>query len=272
MIPNRHTSAEITTRSPLDPICPLVSSQTGTPARLLARTNLEMSRPLRSTPITGASPLLRAGPPASAATVLNASGYRRQRAPSRHPPSTSPTGRQAVSAPAFPRSVQEPQTGLAPPKRRTPPGQYSGTRQAHPGNSWPPRFRCHLHVSTRQQRFAHARLPDPHLTPQPVPFPHRSPRRSSANAACGGLTPPPEGRRRRATKPSSPAQHRIKGIRYSDPFPALVAHRRSNLVEDLHRGGMRPCRMPATSSAVGAVSLTDRRLRSGLLTAPEWSD
>ena len=30
-----------------------------------------MSRPLRSTPITGASPLLRAGPPASAASVLN---------------------------------------------------------------------------------------------------------------------------------------------------------------------------------------------------------
>ena len=157
---------EITTRSPLDPICPLVSSQTGTPARLLARTNLEMSRPLRSTPITGASPLLRAGPPADAATVLNASGFRRQRAPSRYPPSTSPTGRQAVSAPAFPRSVQEPQTGLAPPKRRTPPGQYSGTRQAHPGNSWPPRFRCHLNVSTRPQWFAHARLPGPHLTPQ----------------------------------------------------------------------------------------------------------
>jgi hypothetical protein len=32
-----------------------------------------------------------------------------------------------------------------------------------------------------------------------VPFPHRSPRRSSANAACGSLTPPPAGRRRRAT-------------------------------------------------------------------------
>jgi len=30
-----------------------------------------MSRPLRSAPITGASPLLRAGPPADAASVLN---------------------------------------------------------------------------------------------------------------------------------------------------------------------------------------------------------
>jgi hypothetical protein len=31
-----------------------------------------------------------------------------------------------------------------------------------------------------------------------VPFPHRSPRRSSANAACGGLKPPPNRRLRRA--------------------------------------------------------------------------
>ena len=38
-------------------------------------------------------------------------------------------------------------------------------------------------VSTRQQRFTCARLPDPHLTPLTAPFPHRSPRRSSANAA-----------------------------------------------------------------------------------------
>ena len=34
-----------------------------------------MSRPLRSTPITGGSSLLRAGPPADAATVLNASQF-----------------------------------------------------------------------------------------------------------------------------------------------------------------------------------------------------
>src|SRR5262245_57871550 len=34
-----------------------------------------MSRPLRSTPVAEASPLLRAGPPADAATVLNASRF-----------------------------------------------------------------------------------------------------------------------------------------------------------------------------------------------------
>ena len=36
-----------------------------------------MSRPLRSTPITRASPLLRAGPPAGTASVLSVSGFRR---------------------------------------------------------------------------------------------------------------------------------------------------------------------------------------------------
>src|SRR5207248_6359854 len=108
--------------------------------------------------------------------------------------------------------VQEPQPRLAPPTCRTPPGQYTGIRQAHPGNSLSLRFRCHLLVSTLQQRFAHARLPSPHLTRHARLFPDRSPRRSSANAARGGLTPPPEGRRRRATTPSSPAQHHIKRI------------------------------------------------------------
>src|SRR6266700_2631388 len=56
----------------------------------------------------------------------------RSLSPTRH--ATRRYGR-AVSAPAFSRSVQEPQTRLAPPTCRTPPGQYSGTRQAHPGSS-----------------------------------------------------------------------------------------------------------------------------------------
>src|SRR6185312_11613612 len=38
-------------------------------------------------------------------------------------------------------------------------------------------------LSTRQQRFTCVRLPGPHLTPPTTPFPHRSPRRSSTNAA-----------------------------------------------------------------------------------------
>src|ERR1700676_1818379 len=54
------------------------------------------------------------------------------------------------------------------------------------------------------------RLPGPHLTHHVRLFPHRSPRRSSANAAEGGLKPPPEGRLRRAGNPSSLVQHRFQ--------------------------------------------------------------
>ena len=64
---------------------------------------------------------------------------------------------------------------------------------AHPGSDVTSRS-----LTTLQQRFAHARLPDPHLTPYQTPFPPRSPRRSSANAAGGGLKPPSAGRLRRA--------------------------------------------------------------------------
>jgi hypothetical protein len=131
-----------------------------------------------------------------------------------------PTTPVAASTLAFSRSVQEPQTRLTPPSRRAPPGQSSG----HPPgssreNSQTPRFRCHLdyandastahpHPGPPERGFL-ARLPGPHLTRPSAPSPCRSPRRSSANAAQGGLTPPPEGRRRRANKPPSPAQHRL---------------------------------------------------------------
>jgi hypothetical protein len=104
-----------------------------------------------------------------------------------------------VSGRAFPRSVREPQTRLMPPPCRAPPGQSSGTRQAHPAaNNQDHGFDTSSNVTTRQQRFGFTHLPGPHLTPLRAPFPHRSPRRSSANAACGGLKPPPEGRLRRA--------------------------------------------------------------------------
>jgi hypothetical protein len=77
---------------------------------------------------------------------------------------------------------------------------------------------------TRQQRFGFTHLPDPHLTPLTAPFPHRSPRRSSSNAACGALKAPPEGRLRRA-KPSSLAQHRfLKSLLHRDHHSSFVAH------------------------------------------------
>jgi hypothetical protein len=63
-----------------------------------------------------------------------------------------------------------------------------------------------------------ARLPDPRLTREPGLLPHRSPRQSSANAAVGGLKPPPAGRLRRANNPSSPVQHHLKKLAYHAPF------------------------------------------------------
>ena len=138
------------------------------PTRLLpgdalpvARANKpRMSRPLRSTPITEASPLLRAGPPASAATVLNASQFPLPGAL----PVTTPV-RVDVSALAFPRSMQKPQTRLAPPPCRTPSGQSTGTRQTLPEvASKTPVLMPPKTFTTRQQRFAFARLPDPYLT------------------------------------------------------------------------------------------------------------
>jgi hypothetical protein len=53
-------------------------------------------------------------------------------------------------------------------------------------------------LTTRHQRFAHARLPDPHLTRSRRAFSrsvHHE--RHLTDAACGGLEPPPAGRLRR---------------------------------------------------------------------------
>jgi hypothetical protein len=57
-----------------------------------------------------------------------------------------------------------------------------------------------------------------------APFPSRSPQQSSAYAADGGLKPPPAGRLRRASNPSSPVQHRVRSPCYIRQPPALVAH------------------------------------------------
>ena len=78
-------------------------------------------------------------------------------------------------------------------------------------------------VSTRQQRFAHARLPDPHLTRHARLFHIAHHGHVAAPAACGGLKPPPAGRLRRADNPSSPAQHR---------FTKLYLHRTPFHVRD----------------------------------------
>jgi hypothetical protein len=53
-------------------------------------------------------------------------------------------------------------------------------------------------LTTRHQRFALARLPDPHLTrSSPRLFRNAHHERHLTDAACGGLKPPPAGRPRR---------------------------------------------------------------------------
>ena len=70
-----------------------------------------------------------------------------------------------------------------------------------------------------------ARLPDPRLTREPGLLPHRSPRQSSANAAVGGLKPPPAGRLRRAYYTSSSTRSTAsRSSTYRKPPSAFVTH------------------------------------------------
>ncbi len=176
--------------------------------------------PLRSTPITGASPLLRASPPTHPASVLNTSQFLLLGAL----PLTTPAGA-AVSGWAFPRSVQPQQTRLASPSCRTPPGQSAGTRQAHPGNNLKPRFRCHVVNHLDTSTAIHSRSPS--WSPpdaSPAPSPHRSPPRPHDQRSMRRFEASP----RRATPkgqtfigctaPPSPT------ITYSSRPPAFVAH------------------------------------------------
>jgi len=102
-----------------------------------------MSRPLRSTPITGASPLLRAGPPASATTVLNASQFL---LPGTLPLATHPNpgaGRQCRRSPSH-----VPRRSRRPGSRRLHAGHRLANQRA-PARLFPksypkPRLWCHL--------------------------------------------------------------------------------------------------------------------------------
>jgi hypothetical protein len=154
-------------------------------------------------------------------------------------------GTQCLRFPPLARSLSRPQS-LRPrtPYRRSPshvpcksrrPGSrrlhaghhlanHRDTRQAHHGRTArPPAFDATSITLTTPQQRTPTRSPGRALSgtsswsppdASSAPSPCRSPRRSSANAAQGGLTPPPEGRRRRANKPPSLAQHRL----YEDPL------------------------------------------------------
>ena len=170
-----------------------------------------MTRPLRSGPITGPSPLLRTGPPARHLAVPYGP---------RPPVTTDP---QEDTAPSH-VPYRERQAGLTSPPCRTPPGQSACTRQTHPGTrNTAPVLMPSVLLTTRQQRFACARLPDPHLTPLTTPFPRsltttvfsqRSTRRFEASP-------------RRATPkglPSSPVQHHFRNSSYMEAPSMFVTH------------------------------------------------
>ena len=133
-----------------------------------------MIRPLRSAPITGASPLLRAGPPACPATVLNLSQFLLLETLPLAAGRTAADGGIGTCLPTFhakaadqARVASMPDTAW--PVSGLPPGSSRGSDVAPVSMS----SDC---ITTRPQRFTRVRLPGPHLTPQPAPFPHRSPR------------------------------------------------------------------------------------------------
>lgn len=147
--------------------------------RLMRSTQSRTARPLRSTPITGASSLLRAGPPAGPASVLD---------PSRCPPlGALPLARRPAAdsvgsclllfhAEAADRTHVAYMPDTTWPINGHPPGSSRSPDHA-------PVSMSSVCLSTHQQRFTCVRLPGPYLTPLTTPFPHRSPRRSSTNAA-----------------------------------------------------------------------------------------
>jgi hypothetical protein len=121
-----------------------------------------MSRPLRSTRITGLHRYYEPVRQRAAATVLSASQFPPLDA---LPLTATRLGGGCVGArlPTFhaeaaDRAHAASMPGTAWPARRD-------VRQTHPGTYPSSRFRCHLgSITTRRQRFAHARLPGPHLT------------------------------------------------------------------------------------------------------------
>ncbi len=209
-----------------------------------------MTRPLRSTPITGASALLRAGPPA------------------RH-------GEPAARLPMFhARAADQAHAASVPgttwPVIGLPPGSAPAARSMATV-SMPP---CERHDTSTAVRVHSSSWSPPDTSP--VPFPHRSPRRSSANAACGGLEPPPEGRLRRANRPSSLAQHRLAiGLAYlriKDLRSSFMAHAPSfcrdvgfhpRLIPRVARGrrGSRAWRRRAAARLTGPLGSAPRSRR-----------
>src|SRR5216683_1651173 len=115
-----------------------------------------MSRPLRSTPVTGASSLLRDGPPADAATVLSPPGFCRSDAPSC--PARNWPGSVRTRLPTFPaKAAAEVHAASMPDTAWPVHGLPPGLSRVHSTNPVLMSLRYSRHVNS-------GRLPRPHLT------------------------------------------------------------------------------------------------------------
>lgn len=111
-------------------------------------------------------------------------------------------------------------------------------------------------VTTRQQRFAHARLPDPHLTRSlPRLFPQRSPRTALNRRSLRWFEASPC----RATPkdlPSSPAQHRIQWLLHARLLQRSWHTNRGNVAVACDWQGS-PARAPGAGGAAPMTSAAE---------------
>jgi hypothetical protein len=181
----------------------------------------------------GSRSYIRAGPPASAASVLNAFGFCLGTLPPATFGACDPGRRIDARLLTFrARAADQAHAASTPdtawPIHGHPPGSSRGMKQD-------PRFRCHLNLFDASTAHARPglpgralleRLPGPHLTrSKPRLFPDRSPRRSSANAASGRFSACPrrptlEGQQASISRTAPP----MKDASYTTPPSAFVTH------------------------------------------------
>ena len=211
-----------------------------------------MTRLLRSTPITG---LHHYYEPVRQPDPQRYSHPRYTRATPSHPPE-NPNGQCRIRPSPVPCKSRRPGS------RRLHAGHRLANQRAParllPGSSLHPGFDVIYVVSTRQQRIACARLPDPHLTRHARLFHIAHHDRVTAPAACGGLKPPPAGRLRRADNPSSPAQHRFTKL-YLHQAPFHVRDTPTNRCPS----SSTPCADTPTPAPTPNLPVPPHRVHSG---------
>jgi hypothetical protein len=134
-----------------------------------------------------------------------------------------------------PRSMREPQTGFTPPSCRAPPGRQNAT----PARLVPEPLTTPVSmpriVSTLQQRYSCARLPDPHLAHDQRLFPIAHHGLQPTQHGVGRLTPPPLGGAD-GPQPSSSCTAPLQEPPQIQLLSALVAHSRSTRDLSSHQG------------------------------------